>query len=82
MRNGKVLAKQACYLPLARNGGGPLVGHTGIRGLFLASGHTCWGIQNSCATGKLISEFVFDGEAKSAEIDSLDPRSVLGGDED
>jgi glycine/D-amino acid oxidase-like deaminating enzyme len=43
----------------------------------MAAGHTCWGIQNSCGTGKLISEFLFDGEAKSAKIDSLDPRRVL-----
>ncbi|QSZ35476.1 hypothetical protein DSL72_008346 [Monilinia vaccinii-corymbosi] len=77
MRNGKVITKQACYLPLVSHGGGPLIGHTGIRGLFLASGHTCWGIQNSCATGKLISEFVFEGEAKSADISSLDPRKAL-----
>ena len=82
MRNGKVLARQACYLPLTRGGGEPLIGHTGIRGLFLASGHTCWGIQNSCATGKLISEFVFEGEAKSAEIDSLDPRTILSDDDE
>ncbi|KAF7958025.1 hypothetical protein EAE96_003592 [Botrytis aclada] len=78
LRNGKVLVRQACYLPLASSGGGPLIGHTGIRGLFLAAGHTCWGIQNSCATGKLMSEFVFDGEAKSADIQSLDPRKFLG----
>lgn len=77
MRNGKLLAKQACYLPLASNGGGPLIGHTGIKGLLLAAGHTCWGIQNSCATGKLISEFVFEGEAKSADVSSLDPRKAL-----
>lgn len=43
----------------------------------MATGHTCWGIQNSCATGKLMSEFVFEGKAKSAKIDSLDPRQFL-----
>jgi glycine/D-amino acid oxidase-like deaminating enzyme len=77
LRQGQVLTKQACYLPSVSDGGGPLIGETGIRGLFMATGHTCWGIQNSCATGKLISEFVFDGEAKSARIDSLDPRRYL-----
>lgn len=41
------------------------------------AGHTCWGIQNGPATGKLISEFVFDGAAKSAKIDSLDPRMAM-----
>ncbi|ESZ89700.1 hypothetical protein SBOR_9913 [Sclerotinia borealis F-4128] len=82
MRNGKVITKQACYLPLARNGRGPLIGHTGIRGLFLAAGHTCWGVQNSCATGKLMSEFLFEGEAKSADVHTLDPRRALDDDED
>jgi glycine/D-amino acid oxidase-like deaminating enzyme len=77
LRQGQVLIKQACYLPSVSVGGGPLIGETGIRGLFMATGHTCWGIQNSCATGKLISEFVFDGKAKSAKIDSLDPRKFL-----
>lgn len=43
----------------------------------MATGHTCWGIQNSCATGKLISEFVYEGSAKSARIDALDPRRFL-----
>ena len=43
----------------------------------LAAGHTCWGIQNGPGTGKLVGEFVFDGEAKSAKVKGLDPRIVL-----
>ncbi|KAH8821836.1 FAD dependent oxidoreductase [Xylogone sp. PMI_703] len=77
LRNSEVTTKQACYLPLTRTGDGPLIGQTGIRGLLIAAGHTCWGIQNSCATGKLMSEFVFDGKAVSANIDELDPRKIL-----
>ncbi|KAG4442587.1 hypothetical protein IFR05_001917 [Cadophora sp. M221] len=77
LRQGEVLARQACYLPSVTGGGGPLIGETGIRGLLMATGHTCWGIQNSCATGKLMSEFVFEGEAKSARIEGLDPRRFL-----
>jgi glycine/D-amino acid oxidase-like deaminating enzyme len=78
LAGGKVMVKQACYLPSVQGGGGPLIGPTGIKGLLLATGHTCWGIQNSCATGKVISEFLWDGEAKSADVGSLDPRRVLG----
>lgn len=37
----------------------------------------CWGIQNGPGTGKLMSEFVFDGNAVSAKIGALDPRKVL-----
>jgi len=75
---GEITARQACYLPNVTAGSGhPLIGPTGVRGEVLAAGHTCWGIQNSCATGKIVSELVFDGKAKSANIMSLDPRNVL-----
>lgn len=78
LRDGKVTARQACYLPnVSAIRGGPLVGHAGTKGLYLAAGHTCWGIQNAPGTGKVISEFVFDGRAKSANIGSLDPRKFL-----
>ncbi|KAJ2965238.1 hypothetical protein NQ176_g10710 [Zarea fungicola] len=72
-----IKAKQACYLPRHMRFGqesGPLIGKTLAEGLFVASGHTCWGIQNAPATGRLMSEIVFDGEATSANIESLDPR--------
>ncbi|OQV04146.1 hypothetical protein CLAIMM_09074 [Cladophialophora immunda] len=77
MRDGTVLVRQACYLPQVETGGGPLVGLTGVKGVHMAAGHTCWGIQNGPATGKLMSEFVFDGKAVSANVSSLDPRRVL-----
>ncbi|GMF78179.1 unnamed protein product [Aspergillus oryzae] len=78
LRDGQVCARQACYLPnVTAARGGPLIGHAGTKGLYLAAGHTCWGIQNAPGTGKLISEFVFDGAAKSAKIGSLDPRNYL-----
>ncbi|PGH09953.1 hypothetical protein AJ79_05569 [Helicocarpus griseus UAMH5409] len=78
LRDGEVVRRQACYLPnVAATRGGPLIGHAGVKGLYMATGHTCWGIQNAPGTGKLISEFVFDGEAKSARIGQLDPRKFL-----
>ncbi|XXG99756.1 hypothetical protein Hte_006097 [Hypoxylon texense] len=72
-----VAAKQACYLPRHMRFGresAPLVGATSVSRLWVAAGHTCWGIQNGPATGKLMSELIFDGEAKSADIAELDPR--------
>ena len=77
LKDGEVTARQACYLPQVSVGGGPMIGETGIKGLLMAAGHTCWGIQNGPGTGKLISEFVFDGRAKSAGIGNLDPRKFL-----
>ncbi|KAI1462269.1 FAD dependent oxidoreductase [Annulohypoxylon moriforme] len=72
-----VAARQACYLPRHVRFGresAPLVGRTSVEGLWVAAGHTCWGIQNGPATGKLMSEFIFDGEARSADVAELDPR--------
>jgi glycine/D-amino acid oxidase-like deaminating enzyme len=76
LRDGEVTARQACYLPNVNTGGGPLIGKTSTKGLVLAAGHTCWGIQNGPGTGKLVAEIVFEGEAKSAKIKggSLDPK--------
>ena len=78
LRDGEVTARQACYLPnVTGPTSGPLVGETGVKGLLMATGHTCWGIQNAPATGRLISELIFDGEARSANISQSDPRRVL-----
>lgn len=78
----KLLAEQACYRPVVRVPGrdrsvGPLFGETSVAGLILASGHDEWGILNSAATGKIISELVFDGRAISADISTMDPKNVL-----
>jgi len=74
LRDAKVERRQACYLPNIRGGRGPLVGRTGTQGVVLATGHTCWGIQNSAGTGRVVSEIVFDGDAGSASVGELDPR--------
>lgn len=75
LRDGEVTARQACYLPNVEGaGGGPLVGGTSVKGLVLGAGHTCWGIQNAPATGKCLSEFVWEGVVRSAEVGSLDPK--------
>lgn len=77
LRDGEVTARQACYLPNVRGGGGPLVGETGVKGLVLATGHTCWGIQNAPGTGQCVAELVWEGKIKSADLRSLDPRRYL-----
>ncbi|KAH0551723.1 hypothetical protein GP486_007057 [Trichoglossum hirsutum] len=71
LRDAPVTTEQACYLP----GGGPWIGKapgTGD-GVLVAAGHTCWGIMNAPATGKVLAEMVFEGRAKSADVRRLDP---------
>jgi glycine/D-amino acid oxidase-like deaminating enzyme len=83
LRDAEVLFKQACHQPVILKEGrraknsGPLLGPTGLKGVLLATGHDSWGVHNAPATGLLISEAVFEGSAKSADIRSLDPRTIL-----
>ncbi|CAK9435666.1 uncharacterized protein LODBEIA_P03930 [Lodderomyces beijingensis] len=75
LKRGKILRRQACYLPVldVPSSSGPLIGETNVTNLYLASGHSCWGINNAPGTGKVMSELLLDGSAKSADISSLDP---------
>lgn len=78
LRDGEVTARQACYLPVCEGSGGPYIGEVAeMRGLVLASGHSCWGIQNGPGTGKLVSEIVMEGAARSAKLGRLDPKVSL-----
>ena len=81
LQGRKLLIEQVCYRPVVTIPGrdrshGPLLGHTRVLGLILATGHDNWGIQNSPATGKIVSQLVF-GVVTSADILSLDPGDVV-----
>ncbi|PAA59628.1 hypothetical protein BOX15_Mlig003772g1, partial [Macrostomum lignano] len=58
---GRLLARQACYLPLAERGL-PLIGRApGKHNAFVAAGHSCWGILNGPATGRMLADLILDG---------------------
>ncbi|ANB11370.1 Tda3p [Sugiyamaella lignohabitans] len=75
LRSGRILRRQACYLPVTdiASCSGPLIGHTNVRNLYLASGHSCWGINNAPATGKIMAEIILEGKASSANVTGLEP---------
>lgn len=78
LRDGQVTVRQACYLPVVEGSGGPYIGEVAeMKGLVLAAGHSCWGIMNGPATGKLVSEIVLEGRARSAKLGVLDPKVSL-----
>ncbi|KAL9060754.1 MAG: hypothetical protein Q9162_000458 [Coniocarpon cinnabarinum] len=81
LRDGEVTARQACYLPVSNgaSNGGPWIGETKTNGLVLASGHSCWGIQNGPGTGKCVSEVVMEGKVQSAKLGMLEPAASLKG---
>ncbi|KAI6826109.1 hypothetical protein KC340_g10527 [Hortaea werneckii] len=83
LRDGQGLVRQACYKPQIRahedgEEVGPIVGPLpGTRGVWLATGHDEWGMSNSAGTGVVVSEMVFEGQAKSAEVGSLHPEHFV-----
>ena len=86
LRDGEVLARQACHKPQIREheegeAVGPMVGGLGVRGLWLATGHDEWGVQNAPGTGRVVSEMVLEGRARSADVQGLEPWRWMGGGE-
>jgi glycine/D-amino acid oxidase-like deaminating enzyme len=76
----RVLACQACYRPVARDGL-PLIGRiAGVENAYVATGHSVWGILNAPATGEAMAELIADGAARidlapfdPARLPPLDP---------
>ncbi|KDQ56845.1 hypothetical protein JAAARDRAFT_36314 [Jaapia argillacea MUCL 33604] len=79
LKEGAVDKHQACFLPVASIGGGPIVGEATkiAKGLIVATGHTCWGICNAPGTAKAISELVMDGKIGCVNLKKLDPARYL-----
>jgi glycine/D-amino acid oxidase-like deaminating enzyme len=68
-----VLARQACYRPVTRDGL-PLIGAIkGIAGAYVATGHSVWGILNAPATGEAMAELIVDGAASTVDLAPFDP---------
>jgi glycine/D-amino acid oxidase-like deaminating enzyme len=70
---GKILARQACYRPITRDGL-PLIGRVpGAEGAYIATGHSVWGILNAPATGEAMAELIADGTAHAIDLSPFDP---------
>jgi glycine/D-amino acid oxidase-like deaminating enzyme len=69
----EILARQACYRPVTRDGV-PLIGAIpGLEGAYVATGHSVWGILNAPATGEAMAELIADGAAYSVDLSPFDP---------
>ena len=68
-----ILARQACYRPVTRDGL-PLIGAVpGVAGAYVATGHSVWGILNAPATGEAMTELIVDGAASTVDLAPFDP---------
>jgi glycine/D-amino acid oxidase-like deaminating enzyme len=73
LAEAKVLARQACYRPVTRDGL-PLIGPVpGVQGAYVATGHSVWGILNAPATGEAMAELIVDGSARTIDLSPFDP---------
>jgi glycine/D-amino acid oxidase-like deaminating enzyme len=72
-RGARILKRQACYRPVTRDGL-PLIGQVpGVKGAYVASGHSVWGILNAPATGEAVAELIIDGRARTVDLAPFDP---------
>ncbi|MBV8754787.1 MAG: FAD-binding oxidoreductase [Hyphomicrobiales bacterium] len=68
-----ILARQACFRPVTRDGL-PLIGRLpGLANAYVATGHSVWGILNAPATGEAMAELIIDGSARTVDLASFDP---------
>lgn len=73
LASAEVLARQACYRPITRDGL-PLIGRvSGVENAYLATGHSVWGILNAPATGEAVAELIVDGAAHTVDLSPFDP---------
>jgi glycine/D-amino acid oxidase-like deaminating enzyme len=73
LSSATIVARQACYRPVTRDGL-PLIGRVpGVEGAYIATGHSVWGILNAPATGEAIAELIADGAAHSVDLSPFDP---------
>jgi glycine/D-amino acid oxidase-like deaminating enzyme len=73
LATAKIVARQACYRPITRDGL-PLIGPVaGVEGAYVATGHGVWGILNAPATGEAMAELLVDGGARSVDLSAFRP---------
>ena len=69
----RIVARQACWRPVTRDGR-PLVGPVpGAPGAFVATGHGVWGILLAPVTGEAVAELLLEGAAKAVDLAPFDP---------
>lgn len=73
MESAEVATQQSCYLPFTKDGLPTMGMVPDFTNTFVATGHGCWGILNSLASGLAMSELILDGEATSIDLSPFNP---------
>ena len=68
-----VLAAQACYRPVTRDGL-PLIGALpDVEGAYVATGHSVWGMLNAPATGEALAGLILEGDPGAIDLAAFAP---------
>jgi len=68
-----IVARQACFRPVTDDGL-PLIGAVpGANGVYVATGHSVWGMLNAPATGEAMAELILDGAARNVDLAPFAP---------
>ncbi|PZX17008.1 glycine/D-amino acid oxidase-like deaminating enzyme [Palleronia aestuarii] len=69
----RVIARQACFRPIAADGL-PVIGLVeGWPGVHVATGHSVWGILNAPATGEAVADVISGGMSRHVDLSPFDP---------
>ena len=73
LAQAEIVAAQACFRPVTRDGL-PLIGRVHrLDGAYVATGHSVWGMLNAPATGEAVAELILDGATRAVDIRPFDP---------
>ena len=77
LSNARITRRQACYRPICADAM-PLLGAVpGRQGVYVATGHNCWGILNAPASGMAMAELITTGESRTVDLSPFDPARLL-----
>jgi glycine/D-amino acid oxidase-like deaminating enzyme len=68
-----IKARQACFRPVTEDGM-PLIGAVaGTENVYVATGHSVWGMLNAPATGEAMADLILDGAARHVDLSPFAP---------
>ena len=77
LQSAPVTHRQACYRPICADAM-PIMGACEpLDGVYIATGHNCWGMLNAPASGLAMSELVLDGAPKCVDLAPFHPHRVM-----
>lgn len=76
MKNAEVNGSgQSCHLPITQDGMPVMGAVPGTNGLYVTTGHSCWGILNSPASGAAMAELIATGSVTCVKnFDAFSPK--------